>query len=742
MTEVDQSETGIAPASETSPEKKSDFRSDIAGLRGVAVLLVLLCHFQIPGFSGGFIGPDIFFVISGYLITGLLVKEYALSIAARSRGRTDSTSATAKSRKSRRGKISLVNFYLRRARRILPAALLVIVAINAYAIVFLNVLQAEKIKSDSFWTLLFLANINFLRQATDYFAQGNSVSPLQHFWTLAVEEQFYLVWPVLFIAATRLNGLQVFGRKIKWRTRTLIVISLFGILSAGWMLIEFTTNPNSAYFSTFSRAWELALGGALGILSAEVSGKTRLLSSPATRLLALGTILGSIFLVTPDNFGYTLFVPVLATGILLIGGAESTTDIASRILSNRALLGVGAISYSLYLWHWPVYIFGLNRGIMDSLQERILGIVICFVLSLFSYRFVEQVFMRVPLPKGNKKSIQRKSGKTFYIPATVAGLLLGFIWVLTYSGINFGSGGVQAPTWTPPISQSSPDPNSSESGTSASGQWKYLEQSATKISSGQQLASPEQMPKLLANMTDIHDMEGGWKCSQPQNRLFNCTLGSPDAKNVWIGAGDSHLEMWKAGLRNLLKSRSDLRIELFIVVHCANSLDKAGIAFGGSKDDQAACMPMHELFVKRVAEVKPQLVILSDNSVPDNLVPAYSIGLKNMISAVKKPAENVLIISQTPKYPMLDRCLNKNLSNINSCSGEPGSISARRQAQHSAATQANIKIWDPIPFLCLDNVCPALLNEKLVSKDGTHIDPSLGIDLLQELNGYITELLG
>ncbi|MCX6404854.1 MAG: acyltransferase, partial [Actinobacteria bacterium] len=131
---------------ETSAQK-SGFRADIAGLRGVAVLLVLLCHFQIPGFGGGFIGPDIFFVISGYLITGLLVKEYASSIAARSRGRQDSDEAVKGSTKSRRGKISFSGFYLRRARRILPASILVVVCINVYALVNLNVLQSAQIKN-------------------------------------------------------------------------------------------------------------------------------------------------------------------------------------------------------------------------------------------------------------------------------------------------------------------------------------------------------------------------------------------------------------------------------------------------------------------------------------------------------------------------------------------------------------------------------------------------------------------
>ena len=157
-----------------STERSTNFRSDIAGIRGLAVLMVTLCHFGIPGFSGGFIGPDIFFVLSGYLITRIVYKEFSKRSSSGRRQRT----------------VSLSNFYRRRARRILPASIAVILAVNIYARFALGAAQAQQLKTDSIWALLFSANINFMRQATDYFAQTMAASQLQHYWSLSVEEQF------------------------------------------------------------------------------------------------------------------------------------------------------------------------------------------------------------------------------------------------------------------------------------------------------------------------------------------------------------------------------------------------------------------------------------------------------------------------------------------------------------------------------------------------------------------------
>ena len=181
------------------------FRRDIEGLRSVAVLLVVFSHLRVPGFRGGFIGVDVFFVISGYLITSLLAAEYAEKAASSGRGA---------------GTISIGRFYFRRARRILPAALVVLLAVYLGGRFLLNPLRADQINHDELWALFFASNINFIHQATDYFSQGLAISPVQHYWSLAVEEQFYLVWPALFLVATLWHGFRVGGKVVRWNVRS------------------------------------------------------------------------------------------------------------------------------------------------------------------------------------------------------------------------------------------------------------------------------------------------------------------------------------------------------------------------------------------------------------------------------------------------------------------------------------------------------------------------------------------
>jgi len=212
-------------------------RRDIQGLRAIAVLLVALAHAGVPFLKGGYVGVDVFFVLSGFLITGILVSE-ALSS----------------------GRVSLVAFYVRRARRILPAAALTLVATTIAAHHLLNFVRAREVVQDSAWAALFSANVHFAAQGSDYFQQGQPPSPIQHFWSLSAEEQFYLVWPsvlalVLFGLVSRRASLG----------RLLVVVCVLGGASLLWSIHETATSPTTAYFSSLTRAWELALGAALAV---------------------------------------------------------------------------------------------------------------------------------------------------------------------------------------------------------------------------------------------------------------------------------------------------------------------------------------------------------------------------------------------------------------------------------------------------------------------------------------------
>src|SRR5436190_1041733 len=210
-------------------------RPDVQGLRAVAVLVVIGAHAGVPFLQGGFVGVDVFFVVSGYVISSLLLREVTAT-----------------------GRVRIGDFYARRARRILPAACLVLVATSVYAAFQLPLTRVAQVLEDVKWAALFAANIHFSQLGTDYFEQDRAVSPVQHMWSLAVEEQFYLVWPLLIVVLLAL----VHRRRVRALT---VVVAVAWAASLGWSIVLTATSPVSAYFSSLTRAWELATGALLAL---------------------------------------------------------------------------------------------------------------------------------------------------------------------------------------------------------------------------------------------------------------------------------------------------------------------------------------------------------------------------------------------------------------------------------------------------------------------------------------------
>ena len=275
-------------------------RRDIQGLRAVAVLLVIGAHAGAGWLPGGFVGVDVFFVISGYLITQLLMREAAST-----------------------GGVRIGEFYARRARRILPAATLVILATTAYAASHLSLVRVQQLRADATSSALFAANLHFARLGTDYFDQGREPSPLQHFWSLAVEEQFYLVWPLLLavtlIIVARRGGTEA--------TRTHAMTWLLALVIAAslvWSLVQTETSPADAYYSSPARAWELAIGALVAVQQPRLAA---LPSSIRTGLGIAGLLAVAVAAVGYDagsSFpGWRALVPVLGTAILVGTGAAA-----------------------------------------------------------------------------------------------------------------------------------------------------------------------------------------------------------------------------------------------------------------------------------------------------------------------------------------------------------------------------------------------------------------------------------
>ena len=337
--------------------KQRKYRSDIDGLRAVAVIPVVLYHAGVQSFAGGFVGVDIFFVISGYLITALVASEV------------------------RDGQFSLIRFYERRIRRIFPA-LFTVVATSCLAAYFLFMpLDFKRFGASVAAMTLFASNLLFWRQS-GYFDAAADLKPLLHTWSLAVEEQFYFVFPIVLMLILRI-------RRNRWRT--LIIIMSVGA-SFAWNIWQVGTDPTAAFYLPLARAWELLLGSMLA-LSIAPTIKHRSVNESAG-ILGIGLIAWSVWHFSAETPfpGISALLPCAGAALIIHSGTQEKT-LVSRMLSARVAVFVGLISYSLYLWHWPVIVFAKYVSSGELGGAKVAGLVLFSTLvASLSWRFVESPF--------------------------------------------------------------------------------------------------------------------------------------------------------------------------------------------------------------------------------------------------------------------------------------------------------------------------------------------------------------
>ena len=322
----------------------------------------MAAHAGLGPFGGGFIGVDVFFVLSGFLITGLLLDAYTAD-----------------------GKLSLLAFYARRARRILPAGTLVLIVTVFACYALLGASRATHIAGDAQWTALFGANLDMIRQSTNYLDAQLPPSPLQHFWSLGVEEQFYAVWPLAVITMASI------ARGIPLRSKLTIALCLIIAASLWWSIEETSFNGAEAYFSPLTRAWELGAGALLAVnaprllrlpwIAGAVMSWTGVLAILATALLFTSS--------TPFP-GYAVILPVGSAALAVAGGTIAPGGGAEIILRLGLFQWIGKLSYSLYLWHWPLVAVAREyRGSALSLPETLALYLLAVVLSMITFALVE-----------------------------------------------------------------------------------------------------------------------------------------------------------------------------------------------------------------------------------------------------------------------------------------------------------------------------------------------------------------
>jgi peptidoglycan/LPS O-acetylase OafA/YrhL len=394
---------GVAPAPPVAPSRDSSlgYRPALDGIRAIAVLAVIGYHFDYGWLQGGFLGVDIFFVLSGYLITSLLLAEHTKS-----------------------GAINLVAFWYRRAKRLLPALFLVLVVVAIWIGANASPFELPMRRDDLFWTLFYGANWHFIASGQDYFAQFASASPLRHTWSLAIEEQFYLAWPILIAIALWL------GRRRPAVVATLCIVGIAASALAMALLYD-PGDPSRAYYGTDARAHQLLVGALLAVLMWEFGSRPLAVRArrvgPAVAVGAAIVLAVSFALLSDQNPVYyegLSLILALTTAALVWGVETVPSGPIARVISLRPVAWIGQISYGLYLWHWPVILAIPGAwGPLDNLPGSIglsgERLAITFAAATCSFYLLEQPIRRGVVP------VIRASVPRFAVATLAAIVLVG-----------------------------------------------------------------------------------------------------------------------------------------------------------------------------------------------------------------------------------------------------------------------------------------------------------------------------
>ncbi|MEO6510749.1 MAG: acyltransferase family protein [Nocardioides sp.] len=694
--------------------RQSHFRPDIQGLRALAVGTVILAHSGFGTVSGGFVGVDVFFVISGFLITSLLMREA---------GRT--------------GRISLLGFYARRARRILPAAALVAIATVVASIVVLPLVRAVEIIKDSIWAAAFGANIRFAVVGTDYFAKGEPASPLQHYWSLSVEEQFYLVWPLLLVGTIALAAARGGRPADRLGRRTpLLVIGVLSALSFAWSVYATYQSPTTAYFSTLTRAWELGVGAGLAVLMSRGSLRAPRWVVETAGGLGLAAVLLACFWYTPETRfpGYQALLPVLGAAALLYAGGARTNDqhqgAVSRLMSVTPARVVGDWSYSLYLWHWPIL-----RIAEDHFHVRRLPfdkLVICLVLvvglSALTYRYVEAPF------RTGKMWARPRIGVALYP------LSLALVLVVAVSGRAWIDRELGVSGHNPAISTAdfhglhlSKDPYVA-----------LVQASAEAAEDGQPIPS-DLSPPLLRLRQDTAPLGD---CDYRTGTRTLCANGDAESDKIIVLVGDSHARAWSPAFTELGKQQG---YRTYYLVFSGCSATRAIQAEPQNLRPWPDCEDFKDWVVQTVGELHPDLVVVATSAVSPIVGPdgnpvgvlndreefrsLVADGFAQELSELKPLTDHLAVLGNTPKLPREPGvCMSEGGVTLKDCIFKRGPVAHAIQMDFKrAAEEQDVPFVNALPWFCYRLMCPPVIGSTIAMRDSEHVTPEYAVELAEPL---------
>lgn len=681
------------------------FRADIQGLRAVAVVLVVLNHaYSWP--AGGFIGVDVFYVISGFLITGLLMRELEQT-----------------------GSISLRAFYARRARRILPAAVLVLAVTVVLAFVLWFSPRALQTLLDAVSALLFVSNWHFIALGADYLQAGGIVSPVQHYWSLSIEEQFYAIWPLALLVLFY----------VLRRSRTLLIVGV-GIaiaLSLAWAAYGTSVAPTAAYFDTFTRVWELLAGAMLALIGTARervgAGMRRIVAYAGLALIVVSAIVVQADWAVP----FPWVLPAVIGAVALIW-ANATMGSAS-LLGNRVAQWLGDVSYSLYLWHFPVLIFAASV-FGHSWWIATLCLPVMLVLSDLSRRFVEQ-----PVMRGHflARAAKLKNSRPFVARDLVFGVavavcitalavlqLRGPVWLASASAAAERMGITAPAALETPVT---PEQRGSDV------------MSALEADAWPDAVRGELDDLFASQLADaLRPGVQGCRNSVMSTRPAKA-CGTPGGEEAMV-VGDSVALAWAPTVVTLAAQEGwnptavgYANCSLFDV-SARNGTDDPGFP--------EACARSREKMLALIEEHRPAVVFLSAaesalgyTDLPlDAAAAEWEAGVGRTLDRLAD-VPRVVILSNPPVGADPNECATRFGSPV-ACTSEVGETYARKLAAERtpADGHANTVVIDTREWFCTTE-CPAFIGERVQRVDASHLTEAAAVDVAPLLATALAELL-
>ncbi len=657
------------------PSKKG-FRPDVEGLRAVAVGAVLLYHAGVPFARGGYVGVDVFFVISGFLITGLLVREL-----------------------ERTGTVSITRFYSRRAKRLLPMTVVVLAFVVVLSWWLFDPVRLDEVSLSVVAAGLYAMNWLLALRATDYFAAGLQASPVQHFWSLAVEEQFYLLWPTFLLLVTWWSRRT--GRSL--RPVLLAAFAALAVVSLAYSVYSTEQEAGAAYFSTFTRGWELALGGMLALVPASWQERQSRWWVGTLAWAGLGLVVFSAFRFNDSTLfpGYAVLLPTLGTAAIIAAGfASSALPLPSRLLALGPVRHVGRISYSWYLWHWPPLIFATQIWGKLSPLEGTAVLAASYLPAVVTNRLVERPFL-------HSKLLTRCPRKALALggACTTASVALGL--------------GLFALTPTIPEA-----PENQVAGAAALQDGHALQKSAKAVHpSPRKAETKENRPQMYAD---------GCHLDTPETKSPKCVYGSPSSETTVVLFGDSHAMQWFPALNELAKERGWRLVGL---TKSACPPAEVHTYYAGLRREYRECDEWRRRTLERILHKEdPSLIVTS--SLPtyrpmengkrlsrEERIKAMIEGYVSTLRKLRSTGAPVALMGDVP-HPSknVPECVSRSLHHLKRCSSPRREALDYPKVNAQAAKQVQgVRLIDPTPVVCPEKRCPAVIGDVLVYRNGAHL---------------------